>query len=134
MKKKSFLLPLLFIISLSGSAGDFVKTGDGIIVRPDIQFAGGARQVQLKVIANNIIRVMAIPDIDLKPLASLIITGKKESAKFDVIESKGNVSLKTTNLTAVVNLQTGAVSFFDLGGKQLHLVSFIIHQSILVLT
>ena len=119
MKKKSFLLPLLFIISLSGSAGDFVKTGDGIIVRPDIQFAGGARQVQLKVIANNIIRVMAIPDIDLKPLASLIITGKKESAKFDVIESKGNVSLKTTNLTAVVNLQTGSVSFFDLGGKQL---------------
>ena len=81
MKKKSFLLPLLFIISLSGSAGDFVKTGDGIIVRPDIQFAGGARQVQLKVIANNIIRVMAIPDIDLKPLASLIITGKKKKVQ-----------------------------------------------------
>ena len=121
MKKQhySFTLFLALVISVSARAGDFVKTEDGIIVRPDIQFAGGARQVQLKVIADNIIRVTALPEKDLPTLKSLIITGKKEIAKFDVVDKKVTVSLKTSKITATVNLQTGAVSFFDESGKQL---------------
>jgi alpha-D-xyloside xylohydrolase len=112
-----FLLPV--VISLSVQAGDFIKTSDGIIVHPDAAFAGNAKDVQLKVIADNIIRVIAIADKNLEPLQSLIITGGKTDAKFDVTNTQESVTLKTSKLTAVVNFQTGAVSFFDASGKQI---------------
>jgi len=115
--KTGFSLFFLLIISLSGKAGDFVRTNDGIIVHPDAPFSGNARDVQLKAIADNIIRVVAIADNDVQPLKSLIITGEKANVKFDVVNTKESVTLKTSKLSAVVNLQTGAVSFFDASGK-----------------
>jgi alpha-D-xyloside xylohydrolase len=113
------LLLLVLIVSVSVKAGDFVRTSDGIIVHPDAAFSGNAKNVQLKVIADNIIRVIVVADKDLQPLKSLIITGEKTDAKFDVTETKESVTLKTAKLTAVVNLQTGTVSFFDASGKQI---------------
>jgi alpha-D-xyloside xylohydrolase len=110
---------LLLAASLSLRAGDFIKTDDGIIVHPDAPFGGNAKEVQLKVIADNIVRVVAVPDKNLQPLKSLIITGGKTDAKFDVINSKESVSLKTSKLIATVNLQTGAVRFFDAAGKEI---------------
>jgi alpha-D-xyloside xylohydrolase len=115
----SFSILLLLVISLSLRAGDFVRTEDGIIVHPDAPFSGGAKEVQLKVISDNIIRVIAVPGIDIQPLKSLIISGGNQAAKFDVVDSKESVSLKTSKLIAVVNLQTGAVSFFDGAGKEI---------------
>jgi alpha-D-xyloside xylohydrolase len=112
-------LLLVLIISLSAKAGDFVRTSDGIIVRPDAPFSGNAKEVQLKVIADNIIRVVAVADKGLQPLQSLIITGGKADTKFDVVNTKESVTLKTAKLSAVVNLQTGSVSFFDASGKQI---------------
>jgi alpha-D-xyloside xylohydrolase len=112
-------LLLVLIISLSAKAGDFVRTSDGIIVRPDAPFSGNTKEVQLKVIADNIIRVVAVADKDLQPLQSLIITGGKADTKFDIANTKESVALKTAKLTAVVNLQTGSISFFDVSGKQI---------------
>lgn len=119
MKKINRILPLLFllIVSISAKAGDFVRTNDGIIVHPDASFSGNAKNVQLKVVADNIIRVIAIADNELQPLKSLIITTEQSNVKFDVANNKEFVTLKTSMLTAVVNLQTGTVSFFDTSGK-----------------
>jgi alpha-D-xyloside xylohydrolase len=114
-----FAILVLLVFSLSVNAGDFIKTSDGVIVHPDAPFSGNARDVQLKVIADNIIRVVAIPGKELQPLKSLIITGGNTNARFDVIDTKESVTLKTSKLSAVVNLQTGKVSFFDASGKQL---------------
>jgi alpha-D-xyloside xylohydrolase len=116
---KILLLLFLLIVSLSVKAGDFVRTGDGIIVHPDAAFSGNAKDVQLKVIADNIIRVIAIADKDLQPLQSLIVTGEKSDIKFDVVNSKESVTLKTSKLIVIVNLQTGNVSFFDASGKSI---------------
>jgi alpha-D-xyloside xylohydrolase len=115
----SFSILLLLVISLSLRAGDFIRTDDGIIVHPDVPFSGGAKEVQLKVIADNIIRIIAVPGKEIQPLKSLIVPGGRQAPKFDVVDSKESVSLKTSKLTAVVNLQTGAVSFFDAAGKEI---------------
>jgi alpha-D-xyloside xylohydrolase len=115
----SFSILLLLLISFSLRAGDFVKTDDGIIVHPDGPFSGGAKEVQLKVVSDNIIRVIAVPTNNAQPLKSLIVSGAQPTPKFDVVHSKESVSLKTSKLTAVVNLQTGAVSFYDTSGKQI---------------
>lgn len=121
MKRINTFLNLLLtlIVSLSVKAGDFVRTNDGIIVHPEVAFSGNAKDVQLKVMADNIIRVIAVADEELQPLKSLIITGEKSDVKFDVVNSNESVTLKTSKLTAVVNLQTGSVSFFDASGKQI---------------
>jgi alpha-D-xyloside xylohydrolase len=112
-------LLLLLVISLSVKAGDFVRTDDGVIVHPDAAFSGNAKDVQLKVIADNIIRVIAGPNENLQPLKSLIITAGTNNAKFDIIDTKSSVTVKTSKLAAVVNLQTGSVSFYDFSGKQI---------------
>src|SRR5215213_7158280 len=119
-KRHISLLAFIFFFSLIAQAGDFVKTKDGIIVHPDAPFGGNAREVQLKVIADNIIRVIAVADRNMTPGNSLIIVGNEiTAAKWTVTSAKQSVSLKTSSLTAVVNLQTGAVSFFDAAGKKL---------------
>jgi len=115
--RQIILVPALLLASLAMKAGDFVKTEDGIIVHPDASFSGNAKAVQLKWIADNIIRVIAIADEDLQPMKSLIITGEKSAVKFDVTDLKESVRLKTSKLMVLVNLRTGAVSFFDADGK-----------------
>ena len=114
-----FSILLFLVMSSFLRAGDFVKTGDGIIVHPDAPFSGGAKEVRLEVITDNIIRVIAVAGKDIQPMKSLVISNTKQSVKFNVVSSKETVSLKTSKLTAMVNLQTGAVKFFDVSGKQI---------------
>jgi alpha-D-xyloside xylohydrolase len=118
--KKSSLLILCLAIAFCAQAGDFVKTTDGIIVHPDANYPGNAKEVELKVIADNIIRVIAIVDKNVKVDRSLIvnITGNT-NAKWNIVSDKQTVRLKTSKLTAAVNLHTGAVSFFDINGKKI---------------
>lgn len=109
-----------FFLSLTTYAGDFIKTSEGIIVRPDAPFGGGAKEVELKVISNNIIRVIAVADKMMQPEKSMMVNmAVKPVVKWSVVPAKGAVSVKTSNLTASVDLHTGAVSFFDAGGKKL---------------
>jgi alpha-D-xyloside xylohydrolase len=111
---------LMLGICLSAVAGDYVKTADGIIVRPDAPFNGNAKEVRLIVVADNIIRVLAVADKDLQPGKSLMVIGNANpNAKWSVTNAKGFVNLKTVRLTAKVNLQTGAVTFLDPNGKKL---------------
>ncbi|MGZ3996282.1 MAG: TIM-barrel domain-containing protein [Flavisolibacter sp.] len=121
MKAVQHSIPMLLFLafSLAVRAGDFVKTEDGIIVHPNSAFSGGAKEVRLKIIADNIIRVVAVPGEDIQSMKSLIVSTGRQNTKFEVVESKENVQLKTSKLTAVVNLQTGAVTFLDVLGKQI---------------
>ncbi|HEY0040817.1 MAG TPA: TIM-barrel domain-containing protein [Flavisolibacter sp.] len=113
------LVPLL-CFSLLVCAGDFIRTADGIIVRPDAPFAGNAKEVQLHVISDGVIRVTAIAEKNLSPAKNLVIVNNiKQVSKWNVTSTKSAVTLKTAKLTAIVNLQTGAVSFFDAAGKKL---------------
>lgn len=118
--KKLIAHIVCFAFGLYANAGDFVKTKDGIIVHPDIHYPGNAKEVQLKVMAENIIRVVAVGNNNFREQNSLIITANKNpNIRFAVTSDKNFVRLKTSVITAVVNLQTGAIRFFDADGKMI---------------
>jgi alpha-D-xyloside xylohydrolase len=116
------LARLLFLmICFNGaSAGDFVKTEDGVIVHPDALFAPGIKEVRLRVVSEKIIRVIASGEkkiADKQSLSVLILPVAKIDWK---LSSTGRtVTIRTAKLSATVDLQTGAVSFFDASGKKL---------------
>jgi alpha-D-xyloside xylohydrolase len=113
------LLLIAFLCSFPAKAGDFIKTSDGIIVRPDALFGGNAKEVHLSVIADDIIRVRATADKMLTSKSLIIVGGKEQGIKWSVTNTKTLVSLKTANLIATVNLKTGAVSFADASGRKI---------------
>lgn len=119
--KKGIVAALALTVCCSRlQAGDFTKTKDGILVHPDAPLSGGAREVHLKVVASNIIRVLAIPGKNLQPDTSLVVLAKEWPAvKWSVTKTKNTVRVHTARLTALVNLQTGAIQFFDAAGKKL---------------
>lgn len=111
---------IALLMHFFGNAGDFIKTAEGIIVRPDRGFSGNASQVELKVIDEHIIRVIAVTDKTMQIGRSLIISSAQNKVvKWNVLSNKQTVTLKTSKLSAVVDLHTGAVSFFDAAGRKI---------------
>jgi alpha-D-xyloside xylohydrolase len=98
----------------------YIQTKDGIIVFTDPAFTGTSNAVKLEVIADNIIRVTAAPGKEIAFTQSLVtVYTKKPDLTWNVISAKDKLSLKTKALTAVVDLKTGAVSFWDSKGKKI---------------
>lgn len=110
---------LFFLLPFTVRAGDFVRTEDGIIVRPDAPFSGGVKEIRLTAFSDNIIRVTGIVDEHLQPMESLMITGQKTKVEFDVVSSDTSVSLILPKLNAVADLRTGRVVFTDKDGKRI---------------
>ena len=85
--------------------------------------SGEARVVSLEVVNDRIIRVRATGAADKLPTKpqSLIVVPQvnKKVPQFDVQESDEAVYVKTAEMKAVVDKETGAVSFFDKDGKRL---------------
>jgi len=98
----------------------YIQTREGVIVFTDPVFTGSSNAVKLEVIADNIIRVTAAPGKEINPSQSLItVYTKKPDLNWKVISSKDRLSLQTKVLTAVVDLKTGTVSFWDARGKKI---------------
>ena len=98
----------------------YIQTKDGIIVFTDPAFTGASSAVKLEVISDNIIRVIAAPGKEILPTQSLVTTySKKNDLIWNVIPSKEKLTLKTKTLTAIVDLKTGVVSFWDAKGKKI---------------
>ena len=113
----TFFCCVAYSFTVQGS--DFVKTNDGIIVHADVAYPGSAKEVQLKIVADNIIRVIALPERNYKLTENIVVRITPVAVKWTVNGDKSSVRLKTSQLTAVVSLQTGAVSFYDAVGKRL---------------
>jgi alpha-D-xyloside xylohydrolase len=115
----SLLIASIFNALLAGPPS-YIQTKDGIIVFTDPNFTGTSNAVKLEVIADNIIRVIAAPGKEIAPTQSLVtVYTKKDDLSWNVVPSKDRLSLKTKALTAVVDLKTGAVSFWDSKGKKI---------------
>lgn len=112
MKKAlSLILPLL---ALSCNAPLMEKTSDGVIVR------SREANVRLQVISDKIIRVSAVPSSAAFPKdSSLCVVPQGPAPKFNVEDADGMVSLTTSQVKAVVDAKSGAVSFFDASGKKI---------------
>ena len=123
MKFQLLLLSLLissFLNALPAEPPSYVTTPDGVIVFTDPSVTGTANAVKLEVIADNIIRVIAAPGKKVLPVHSLVtVYSKRPGLDWNIIPGKGNLALKTKELTAIVDLKTGAVSFRDRLGKKI---------------
>jgi len=97
----------------------YITTKDGVIVFTDSLITGTSKAVKLEVIADNIIRVIASPGKEILATQSLMTVYTKEAQGWNLIPSKENLTLKTKSITAIVNLKTGSVSFFDAKGKKI---------------
>ncbi|MEO6721072.1 MAG: TIM-barrel domain-containing protein [Ferruginibacter sp.] len=123
MKIKLLLPSLIFTLffnTLRAEPPSYIQTEEGVIVFTDPAFTGVSNAVKLEVIADNIIRVIAVPGKEIALTKSLVtVYSKATDLTWKVISSKDKVSLKTKVLTAVVDLKTGAVTFWDASGKKI---------------
>lgn len=117
--KKIVVFICSFASVLCLNAQNFIKTSDGIIVHPVIAYEGNAKEIHLKVVADNIIRVVAFPEKNATPKPSLDVIVPTVNVRWTATSDKQFVRLKTSKLTAIVNLQSGAIDFSDAHGKKL---------------
>ncbi len=115
-----FLSFLMMPGSINAQSNTFIKTSDGILVYTRPTYSGNAQAVQIQVIRDNIIRVVARPEKGVSDRQSLITAySKVPDLKWSITSDKGKVTVKTGAISAVVYSQTGAVSFFDAAGKKI---------------
>src|SRR5215216_5754493 len=123
MKKRLLLLNFLcfsFINVLLAEPPSYIQTKDGVIVFTDPAFTGSSNAVKLEVVSDNIIRVIAAPGKEIVASQSLVtVYTKRDNLFWNVIPSKESLTLKTKNITAIVNLKSGIVSFYNNTGKKI---------------
>ena len=118
MKRVNMLLAAL-LLTATAVAADVETNGNTVTIRPD---GGQARVVRLEVMNDNIVRVRATSHDELpQKLKSLMIVPQTPPAKgsYTISEEGTTVVVKTRNVKACVDTQTGQVAFFDAEGKQL---------------
>jgi alpha-D-xyloside xylohydrolase len=111
----------LFSFIATAQTGSFIKTPDGIIIYPHGEISGPAKAVRLQVINDNIIRVTAISSKEFPAIKSLItVYNNIPLPKWDVIPAdKNTVTLKTKQLSAVADLISGRIIFYNSEGKEI---------------
>ena len=123
MKKRLLLLCLLLACVanvLLAEPPSYIQTKDGVIVFTDPVFTGTSNAVKLEVVSDNIIRVTAAPFKKNVSTESLVVVHNKRSdIVWNIVPSKDKLTLKTKTLTAIINLKTGVVSFWDSNGKKI---------------
>lgn len=99
-------------------ADEVQKSGNSVTIRPD---GGQAKVIRLEVINDNIIRVRAtskeaLPD---KPASLMIVPQAAPPKDIDIDDEDDKVTVKAKNVKAVVDTETGGITFFDADGKEL---------------
>ncbi len=114
-----FLMVLFFGVMMMSvfAQGDYKKTDDGVVIYPDKILSGNAAMVQLRVINDKIIRVIASPVNEPAKQESLVVLPRQGAAAFTVTEQGADkLVLATALLQVVVERKTGAVSFLQKNG------------------
>ena len=97
-------------ILMACSGNGYEKTGNGIIVNVE-------QKVKVEVVGEKLIHVSATPEKSFSKAESLIIVPKKDKTDFSVEESEDAVSVKTSQVCAIVSKVTGEVCFTDVSGN-----------------
>jgi alpha-D-xyloside xylohydrolase len=104
----------LFSLLATACSPSLERLPDGVVVRLDNPVAGGARQVRLQVVTDDIIHVTATPGKRFPETESLIAAYPETKTEgWDVNDTNGNVVLQTATLKAWVSKATGEVRFTD---------------------
>jgi alpha-D-xyloside xylohydrolase len=99
--------------------GTYIKTEDGVIVYPNEDFSANTRALKIQVVSDNIIRVIACPQKEIKTINSLVVVHNASALpRFDLQQQDADkLVLKTKLLTLTADLMTGTVSFYDAKGQ-----------------
>ena len=99
-------------------ADEVQKSGNSVTIRPD---GGQAKVIRLEVINDNIIRVRATSKEALpeKPASLMIVPQAAPPKDIDIDDEDDKVTVKAKNVKAVVDTETGGITFFDADGKEL---------------
>ncbi len=123
MKVRLLLSGFLFILfcnDILAVSPPYTREKDGVIVFTDPVFTGSSRAVQLRVVADNIIRVTAAPDKEIIPFQSLItVYDNKADLEWQLIPSGDTLVLKTRVIAAIISLKTGTVFFRNAAGEKI---------------
>ena len=115
----SFLLCSVFNVILAGPPS-YIQTNNGVIIFTDPAFTGMSNAVKLEVVSDNIIRVIAVPGKEIAPVQSLVTVFNRSSIPaWSIVSSKDKLTLKTRELSAIVDLKTGTISFWDSKRKKI---------------
>jgi alpha-D-xyloside xylohydrolase len=96
----------------------YLKMNDGIIIYPDASLSGNTRMIRLRVVSENIIRVIACPGTEMPDNKSLVVIDSQAAGtNWDVQETTDRIILKTSQLIATADPVTGTVSFTDSKGN-----------------
>jgi alpha-D-xyloside xylohydrolase len=114
MKKLlSYGLVVFTLLWTSCGGGSYTVKDTGVEVKSD-----GGDLVRLDVIASDIIQVRTTKEKAFSNNESLIAIREADaSVEWEVVEEEGSIRLKTSDLSAVVSLAGGEVTFYDMDGK-----------------
>lgn len=101
------------------SGGGFQKTENGVVVEVKQQQPTDVRKVRLEVMGEKLIHVSATPEKEFSKEQSLIVIPQLNKTDFKVEEQGDEVTVKTSELCAIVSKTTGEVRFTDADGKQI---------------
>ena len=99
------------------SGKHYSRQENGIVVNIPSVNDDPAMKVRLQVVNEKIIRVSATPDEQFPEDASLIIVPQNIKLDFYVAETDSDVTVRTSEISAQVNLNDGHVSFYGKDGK-----------------
>lgn len=120
MKLKNTSVCLLAGFMFAACAGSgYQKTGNGVIVEVKQQQPTDVRKVRLEVMGEKLIHVSATPEKDFSREQSLVTVPVQDKTDFKVEEQGDEVSVKTSQVCAIVSKSTGEVRFTDAAGKQI---------------
>jgi alpha-D-xyloside xylohydrolase len=116
MKLTTIFPAVIFLLASCSSKNSYIKLNDGVLLRlPDSR---DARTIKVEVINDRIIHVLATPNDSLPSDTSLmVLRNAKQPTKWELKEEEDKLTLKTALIQAVVERNTGKVSFADLEGK-----------------
>ncbi len=96
----------------------YTKLKDGIVVHLKNPQPNAAHLLQLQVISDNIIHVLASPlDAFVNEASLMVVDRKKTKVNWDVMGKDSQVIISTSKLNATVNINTGNVVFTDKSGN-----------------
>ena len=112
------ILAAVFLASASWSyAADYTVNGNFVTIPVKNGAANGPKVVRLQIINDNIIRVQATPESSVPEKQSLIIVPQSTFAVFQISQTGNTVDVKTNNIHALVDVNTGHVQFTNSKGE-----------------
>lgn len=115
MKRTTFKIALLIAVLTAFN----MRAADVTDIPGGVKTTVGGNEITMQFYTPATIRITKTPSATAADEKSLAVIASPADVKTSVVKKKGSVALKSGKLTANLNLNNGAVSFFDAKGRLL---------------